>query len=48
MATIKDVIAIAKSIKCEFPMSCYDCDGYTFCCVNTLMIALEYLERGDY
>lgn len=46
MTTIKDIVTmIRNSAYCCKPKVCSDCEGYTFCRVNTMYIALEYIER---
>ena len=48
MKTINDIITIARTVCCHRPKECFYCEGYSYCRVNTMFIALEYLERGEY
>lgn len=46
MTTINDIVTmIRNSAYCCKPKECFYCEGYSYCRVNTMFIALEYIEK---
>ena len=46
MLTINDIITeVMKLGECGRLKACWNCSYYTFCHVDTMLIALDYIER---
>jgi hypothetical protein len=55
MKTIKDIIDMVGKFSCchfsksrEVDMLCYKCELYKYCGVDTKILTLDYLYRGEY